>query len=324
MAIRPQDIERELKKGLASIYLICGDEQLLIEETCDAVIARARRDGFSEREVFSTDSGFEWSSLAEAAGNLSLFAQRRILDVRVAAKKLDKDAGAAINAYLDRGADDTLLLIRSDRLETKQRKAAWFARIEREGVAMVAWPVSPRELPGFVRARCRSAGIDLAPDALSFLCDSIEGNLMAAVQEIEKLRLNSLPQPISLEALRANVLDASHFDSFDLLDAVFEGDGVRIHRILGGLRASGEPPLAVLGLLIAWVRRMLTREFRGMPPQRVQLVEAARRRLPDDVLERLLQMALTCDGQVKGAHVGSPWDTLERMALAFGGVNLRT
>ncbi len=322
MTVRPQDLDRELARRLAPVYLVCGDETLLIEEACDAIIARARSDGFGERVVLGNQSDFDWGSLAQEAGSLSLFAERRILDVRVPPKKLDKDAGEAIAGYLDRATADTVLLIRSERLETRQRKAAWFTRIEREGVALVAWPVKPDELPGFIRARCRKAGIALDADALSFLCESIEGNLLAAVQEIEKVRLLSLPQPITAEALRASVLDASHFETFDLVDAVFAGDGARIHRILVGLRAAGEQPLAILGLLVSWVRRMLAGALGGMPPARMRLVQETRRRLSDTDLEQLLRMAMHIDGQVKGVHPGEAWDTLERMALTFGGVRM--
>ncbi len=322
MAVRPRDFARGLERSLASVYLICGDEQLLIEEACDAVLAKARSQGFTERSVLSSDTGFEWPALATAAGSLSLFSERRVLDVRMAPKQFDQTAGAAIEAHLDTPTDDVLLLMRTGRLETRQRGSKWFKRVESEGVAMVAWPIAPRELPGWVRDRCRATGIELSNDAAGYLCDSIEGNLLAAAQEIEKLALLALPQPIDLDALRASVADATHFETFDLLDAVFAGEARRIRRILYVLREEGEQPLAVLGMLVAWIRRLMTGDIQRVPPQRARLLQAARRRLSAQTLDGLLAAALDVDRRVKGTAPGDAWHGLEDLALAFGGVEV--
>ena len=318
MQVRPTELARHLETKLEPVYLVSGDETLIVEESCDAIVARARRDGFSERTVLGEGS-FEWSALAEAANSLSLFAERRVLDLRLPAKAFDKTAAQAIESYLDRATGDTLLLLRTERLEPRQRDGAWFSRIDEAGVVVLVWPVTGSELPRWLAARCRARGIELERAALEFLSESIEGNLLAAAQEIEKLCLLDLPQPISLEALRDAVLDASRFDAFDLIDAALAGDAARVHRVVDVLREVGAQPLAVLGLLASFVRRLATGQRFGMPPQRAKRFEAARARLDAGALETALDLAATIDWQVKGAALGDPWQTLETQCLLLAG-----
>jgi len=320
MPIQPEALERALERGLAPAYLVAGDETLLVEESCDAIIARARAAGFSERQIIQADSAFEWHRLAEAASSLSLFAERRIIDLRLPVKKLDKEAGEAIAEYLTRATGDTLLLVRTEQLDKRKRDAAWFSRLDQGGVVVLIWPVSADKLPGWLAARCRKAGIALARDALAFLADSIEGNLLAAAQEIEKLRLLDLEQPISLDALRAAVQDASYFDGFDLLDAALAGDGPRVRHIVYVLREQGVEPLAVLGLFGYGIRRLVNKVAGGAPPQRLRLEEAARRRLGESDLAAAVTLSQIVDRQVKGAALGDAWQTLECLALRLAGV----
>ena len=303
---------------MKAVYLVSGDETLIVEESCDAIVARARREGFAERTVLG-DGAFEWNALADAANNLSLFAERRVLDLRLPAKAFDKTASEAIEAYLDRATGDTLLLLRTERLEPRQRDGAWFSRIDAAGVVVLVWPVTGSELPRWLAARGRARGVSLDRAALEYLGESVEGNLLAAAQEIEKLRLLDLPQPITIDAMREAVLDASRFDAFDLIDASLAGDAARVHRIVGVLRDEGLQPLAVLGLVTSWIRRLATGQRFGMPPQRAKRFDAARERLDAAALETALDIAATVDWQVKGAAIGDPWQSLEAQCLLLAG-----
>jgi DNA polymerase-3 subunit delta len=319
MPLRPQDLARDLERGLKPVYLISGDELLLVQEACDAIIAAARVAGFDERTLIQGDSSFEWHALTEQANTLSLFAQRRLLDVRVAAKQLDKDAADAIDAYLDRGDPDTLLLLRTERLDPKQRNSAWFKRIESTGVAMLVWPVGPKELPGFIAQRAKRAGLELNRDAVAHLANNVEGNLLAAAQEIDKLALAGLSQPITLDALRSAIADAAHYDAFDLVDAALAGEAARVRHVVWVLRAEGVAVLAVLGSLVAQLRRLFSGDSRGMPPQRERAMRAAKERLRASDVEALLELAARVDQQVKGAADGDAWQTLESIALRVAG-----
>jgi DNA polymerase-3 subunit delta len=301
MPIQVEALERSLESGLKPVYLVAGDETLLVEESCDAIIAAARRAGFSEREVIQADTAFEWHILAQAASSLSLFAERRIIDLRLPVKKLDKEAGEAIAEFGARAGRDTLLLVHADSSTTQARSG--LALRTTEGVVVLVVDQG-RRLPGWW-ARCRKAGIKLSRDALAFLADSIEGNLLAAAQEIEKLRLLDLEQPISLETLRAAVQDASHYDTFDLLDAELAADPARVRHIVYVLREQGVDALAVLGLFGYGIRRLVTNPPGGAPPQRAN---GSKRQPPSaerhgsrsaDRAQRIV------DRQVKGV----PWAT---------------
>jgi len=320
MAVRPQDLARELARGLKPVYLVSGDELLLVQEACDAIVAAARAAGFDERTLIQGDAAFEWHLLTEQAVTLSLFAQRRLLDVRVAAKQLDKDGADAIGAYLDRADPDTLLLLRCDRLDPKQRNAAWFKRIESTGVALLVWPVGPKELPGFINQRAKRAGLELERDAVGYIANHVEGNLLAAAQEIDKLALAGLAQPITLDALVGAIADAAHYDAFDLVDAALDGEPARVRHVVWVLRAEGVAALAVLGSLVSQLRRMCSGDSRGMPPQRERAMRAAKERLRARDVEALLAQAAQVDQRVKGASDGDAWQALESIALRVAGV----
>jgi DNA polymerase-3 subunit delta len=321
MPLRPQDLARDLERGLKPVYLISGDELLLVQEACDAIIAAARAAGFEERTLIQADASFDWHVLTEQANMLSLFAQRRLLDVRVGAKQLDKDAAAAIEAYLEQSDPDTLLLLRTERLDPKQRSSSWFRRIESTGVAMLVWPVGPKELPGFIAQRAKRAGLELKRDAVVYLANHVEGNLLAAAQEIDKLALAGLAQPVTLDALSGAIADAAHYDAFDLVDAALDGEPARVRHVVWVLRAEGVAALAVLGALVSQLRRLFSGDSRGMPPQRERAMRAAKERLRASDVEALLELAARVDQQVKGAADGDPWQTLETIALRIAGID---
>lgn len=319
MPTRPTDLARQLERGLAPVYLVSGDETLLVQECCDDILRAARARGFSEREIVDVDRRYQWAGLREQTASLSLFAERRIFDLRVPPKQLDRQASDALRAYLEHPADDTLLLLRTERLDPGQRRSAWFKAIERKGVAVLVWPVSVAELPRWLDARCRKAGLRLEREALAFLSARVEGNLLAAVQEVEKLRILDPPQPLTLQTVQAAVVDASHYDSFDAIDAALAQQMRRVRHVVSVLRQEGVQPLALLGALTMQLKRLQSGVAGGMPPQRVRAFEAARRRLDERRIERMLSLATVADQQVKGMCEGDAWRTLEDMLLLLAG-----
>jgi DNA polymerase III subunit delta len=319
MQVRPADLERHLGAGLAPIYLIAGDETLLVQECCEQILDCARGAGFAEREVVDVDKGYDWATLRQQTGSLSLFSRRRVFDLRVPPGQFGRGASDALREWLARPVEDTLLLIRSERLDGQQRNSAWFKAIERSGVVVLVWPVTPGELPAWLDQRCRRVGLRLERDALAFLAARVEGNLLAAVQEIEKLRMQELPSPIGIEAVRAAVADASHYDSFDALDAALAQQSRRLHHIVGVLRAEGVAPLNLLGAIGAQVQRLRTGAAVRMPQPKARVFESARARLSAHDLDTLAHLGAVVDQQVKGMREGDPWQTLETMLLLLAG-----
>ncbi|MEC8144859.1 MAG: DNA polymerase III subunit delta, partial [Pseudomonadota bacterium] len=258
MPLRADQISAALQQSLQSIYLISGDETLLVEEACDAVLRKAREQGFTERSIYHVESGFKWHDVINDAASMSLFAERKILDLRIPAGKFDKEASRVLRDWADgsAGNPDTMLVIRTERLQPRQRSSAWFKAIESSGTVVLIWPLAPRELPGWLEKRLQGRGLALQTEALRALAEQVEGNLLAAAQEVEKLALQNLSQPVSQEALLTCLEDSSRFNSFDLIDAAMAGQGSRVTKILSVLREDKGALFAVLGALTSQLRRL--------------------------------------------------------------------
>ena len=311
---------RDLERGLKPVYFISGDETLLVEEACDDVLAAARANGFEERSVLHAEAGFRWHDVTQDAASMSLFASRRVIDLRVPGAKFDREASEVLRAYAAAPLPDTLLLIRAGRLEPRQRSSAWFKALEQCGVVVLVWPISAAELPRWLESRLRAAGLRLEAGALSAFAERVEGNLLAAVQEIGKLKLAAPTQPVATDTLLEVLEDAAHYDTFELLDAVYGGDQARVSRMVRGLRAEGVAPFAILGALTAQLRRMGRGE--RMPPQRQRLVGQFLSRLGPGAIDRALAECALVDQQGKGQLLGDAWCSLESLLLRLAGARL--
>lgn len=318
MQLKPENLAAKLAGSLAPIYLVAGDETLLVEEACDAILSAARRQGYSERRVMHVEPGFNWGELAGEAASQSLFAERRIIDLRPPANKFDRKASEALRAYAAKPPKDVLLLIRTGRLDGRQRSSAWFKTIDKAGAAVLVWPVGVRELPQWLAARLRSAGLQLDREAFAYLRERVEGNLLAAVQEIGKIKLLDLPQPIDAAAVAAAVEDVSHYDAFELIDAAFAGDAKRVRRVLRTLREEGVAVMAVLSAFASQLRRVESGAW--MPSHRRSLAARFQRRAGG--VETVLAELALIDQQVKGVVFGDPWLSLERLLLRHCGVGV--
>jgi len=322
LQVKAEALPGSLKRGLAPIYLISGDETLLVEEACDAVIAAATQQGFSERSVLHADANFRWHDVTQDAASMSLFATQRIIDLRVPGGKFDREASEVLRAYANNPSADNLLLIRTSRLDPKQRSAAWFRALDKAGVVVLVWPISAAQLPRWLESRLQTGGVRLERDALIYFSERVEGNLLAAIQEIGKLKLAGLPQPIDVETLVGVLEDSAHYDTFELLDAVYAGDAGRVARMVQGLRAEGIAPFAILGALTSQLRRFASGGPGRMPQHRQRIVEQFLARLGSGGPDRVLAQCAIVDQQGKGQLLGDAWCSLEGLLVRLAGSRL--
>ncbi|QIT56327.1 DNA polymerase III subunit delta [Aquisalimonas sp. 2447] len=330
MRLKPDDVTQTLAKGLPLVWLITGDEPLLVGETVDAVRAAAREAGHTEREVLEADGQFDWQRLTAAADNLSLFGDRRIVELRLPTGKPGQAGGKAITDYCATAPDDTVLIITAPRLDGSTRKAAWVNAVDKAGAVVQIWPLESRELPGWLDRRMRAAGLEPTRDAVRLLAERSEGNLLAAVQEIEKLRLLLPAGQVDDDAVRRAVADSARFDVFDLTAAALEGNVARCVRITQGLRDEGVEPTLVLWALSREVRlvcqlhsargqeEQLLRRNGVFGPRKAQ-VQKAMRRGSARRWQALLARCARVDRVSKGVAPGRVWDELLQLSVAIAG-----
>lgn len=337
MKLRVGDLERHLQQGLQPVYLISGDEPLLVDEALAALREAARQAGFTEREVLDADAGFDWGALHAASMSMSLFAERRVIELRLNNGKTGQNGGKAIAEYCQDPPPDVLLLINAGQMEPKQRNAAWVKAVDGAGAVVQAWPVPLNQLPEWVAGRMRAAGLQPTTEAAALVAERAEGNLLAAVQEIEKLRLIHGAGPLDVEDARAAVTESARFDVFDLTDAALAADTTRVTRVARVLREEGVEPTLVLWALARELRTLI--ELRGaldageaqaqvfqrlrIWKSRQGLLGQAARRATVRQWEGLLARAAHADRVNKGAATGRPWDELIQLSTAMARVASR-
>jgi DNA polymerase-3 subunit delta len=320
-----------LRKSLLPCYLVTGDEPLLVQEALDSIRAAARAAGFESRELFIATAGFDWQDLWNAAGNLSLFAERRIIELRLPTGKPGVNGSAMIADMVTQAGADLLFVVSAPKLDRSAGASKWVKALEKAGGHTQVWPVALRELPAFIGARMAAVGLQPDRDAVRLIADRIEGNLLAAQQEIEKLRLLHGAGPLTAEDVEAAVADSSRFDVYKLVDAAVAGDAPRAVRILAGIHAEGVDPVIVL-----WA---LTRELRtlaavagsvadganlGAALQKAQvwqnrqgLLRACIARHPLADFYALIRLAREADAAAKGQSFADPWQLASRIVLGM-------
>ena len=325
MKLTPDALSTHLEQQLLRGYLISGDEPLLTGEAADAVRARARAQGFTERDVHFLERGSDWNDVRASAGNLSLFGSRRLVEIRMPSGKPGVAGGAALVALLEAADPDTIFLILTPRLDRDAQGAAWVKAVEQHGAWIQVWPIDADRLVPWLRARARRLGLDIQSDGLELLAERIEGNLLAAHQELEKLKLLAPGGPITADTILASVADSARFDVFQLGEAVLAGDTERALRMLAGLRAEG-----IEATLVLWALAKAVRDLWGVasaPPgsrpkawgrQAAALEQGARRasRLP---FAALATRAGRADRMVKGRLLGDAWDEMALLAVEICG-----
>lgn len=324
MKVPPERLARQLQDGLAPVYVLGGDEPLLLEEAASAIRSAARAAGFEERETFFADAGFDWRELAAQSQNLSLFSQKRLLEVRLPGGKPGAEGARVLSEYAREPAEDTVLMLLCGRLESAARNSAWYKALDQAGVSVQAWPLGQRELPGWLQNRARGLELELDREATGLLAERVEGNLLAANQALERLALLYPGQPVDAAAVLAVVADNARFDVFGWVDALLAGESRRALRALENLQHGGaELPLLLWALTrdLRLVCSVSLRVTRGESPRaamqalrvwqrRQTLIESAVRRMSLRRWHACLARAARCELMAKGALGGNGWEEM--------------
>lgn len=326
-------LARQLERGIDPIYTVCGDEPFLVEETASMVRSAARSAGYDEREVFHAERGFDWSALASAAASLSLFASKRVIELRLPSAKPGDVGARALVDYCARPAEDTILLVIAGKLDGNTRKSKWISALRDAGPFQEFRPLGLPELNRWLVARMRTRGLQPHPDAVELLVQRVEGNLLAAAQEVDKLALLHGAGPVTVDAVREAVADSARYDLFQWVDAAVAGESARALRMLDGMRAEGAEPVLVLWALVRELRTLASvtaAVARGEPVDRAlyaarvwqarqSLVRSAVGRLRPSRVARLLRRASITDRVIKGAAPGAAWDELAYLTVGLAG-----
>lgn len=329
MKIQANQVHSHLQKNLARCYLVSGDEHLLVAEVLDAIRDAARSKGFTSRELHIATTGFDWSSLHSSTANLSLFAERRIVELRLPTGKPGRDGSAAITDLVAETGPDLMLIVVASKLDRSNESAKWVKALDAAGVNVTIWPIGPRELPGWIGDRMRRAGMQPDREAVAMIAERVEGNLLAAGQEIEKLRLLHGAGAVSSADVSAAVADSSRFDVFKLVDAALAGDAGRAVKILSGLEAEGIEPVIVVWSLSRELRTLAsiadlvasgTSLASAMQKTRIwssreALVRACIARHQRRDFHRLLKACCQADQAAKGQLQADPWQVVTPILL---------
>ncbi len=327
MRLTAAQLQPALERGLAPIYLVSGDEPLLVGEAADAIRAAARTAGYADRSVFFIDRSFDWDEFRQATQSLSLFAERRLFELRMPTGKPDKGAATLVD-LASRPPPDVVCLIITDKLDNKSGDAPWVRAISDQGCWVRIWPIDTAALPGWLRERANALKVDIDPEAALTIANLVEGNLLAAKQELDKLALLAKSGRIDADLVRKSVGDSARYDVFQLGVAAAAGDVRRALKVLLGLKSEGVEPT-----LIFWA---LTRELRGLwqARERTRLRSSARgagwnqaatpspaalARIATMPLAQLLRQAHQTDRIIKGMAPGDPWTALTGLVAAMAG-----
>ena len=330
MRIRAEQLQQQLKKKLLPIYIVSGDEPLLIQETADMVRAACRTHGFSDREVMHVDNSFSWDDLLASNSAMSLFSDRKLIELRMPTGKPGEGSKALIE-YASNASPDNLLLIICNKLEPSSTRSKWYKAIEDAGASVQVWPIDAKQLPRWIEQRLATAGLSASPDAVGLLADRVEGNLLAASQEIDKLKLYTDGDQIDADTVTAAVADNARYDIFGLVDRAMEGDAAGSLKMLQGLKAEGSQPTVVLWALAREIRTLslcaeqieagngLDRVLQNnrIWDKRKPITKTALNRLRAKRLNRLLQLANKIDQSIKGMDNANPWDLMEQLVMAM-------
>ena len=331
--LRTDQLNTHLTKALAPVYLISGDETLIVQESSDAIRQEAKKNGFSERELFHAEAQFDWSQLLSAGNSLSLFSEKKILELRIANGKPGDKGSKAICAYLDKPSPDNCLIIITPKLDSGATRSKWVKTIEKAGCWIPVWPLSDSQFHRWLGERIKKAGLSADNRSIELLASRTEGNLLAAHQEIEKLTLIATDTTLTTEIIAGAVADSARFDIFGMIDKILFGDARGAVKSLQGLRMEGTDATVVLWGLAREIRSLLAitvgiaqgqsfpwaAKQAGVWEKRQPLVQQALKRTNHAELERLLRQANGIDKSIKGLMNTNPWDELIDLTLNLAG-----
>jgi len=337
MRVYPEKLAGQLQQQLLPVYLISGDEPLLVQECCDQIRQVARHAGCSDREIIDVSApGFKWDEIIASAAAMSLFAERKLVELRIPTGKPGAEGSKALLEYLQvsEGSEDVLLVI-AGKIDKQSTNSKWYKALDAAGATVQVWPVDAKDLPRWLQQRVSAAGMAIDNEALQLLCDRVEGNLLAAVQEVEKLKLLAADGQITAETVTAAVSNNARYNLFDMTDNALKGNAAGSLKMLHGLRGEGTEPAVALWALLREIRTLHQAQQAvdsGQNPQqalsalrvwknRMGLMQGALGRHSRNSLKQLLEQATAVDGSIKGFAGGKPWDNLETLILKLAGAS---
>jgi DNA polymerase-3 subunit delta len=335
--ISDRELGAGLRRGLVPVYVVSGAEPLLVDEALGAIRKAARAADYAECQLYTVDRAFDWNVLREAGASMSLFAQRRLIELRFEWRERDnrpvppspgEEGGQMLVEYAERPPPDTILLVVCPNLDRRTAGSEWMTALEGAGVHVEVRAVGARELGGWIDARMRAAGLEPSRRAVELLAERVEGNLLAAAQEIEKLRLLRGAGPLDEKAVLDAVADSARFDVFQLADAALAGDTGRAMRVLEGLKGEGLDPPQLMWLIksdlrsvaaLAWERttRQRSKIASAIWQSRRRQLDAAQRRAALADWHALVMRAAEVEGIIKGRAQGEPWEALTGLVVAI-------
>jgi DNA polymerase-3 subunit delta len=328
MQLKTEQLAGSLKRGLAPVYLIGGEEPLLLQECRDQIREAAKAQGFIERELLQVERGFDWSELAQVAAP-SLFATQKIIDLRLRTGKPGREGAKALNQWADAADPNMVLLVSCEQWDASSRKSKWATSLDKAGVRIDIWPIRAQDLPRWLEQRMQQQGMQPEPEVVRILADRLEGNLLAAQQEIDRLALIKGAGTVSADDVMKVVADSSRFDAFALAEHMLSGNLREGLRVAAGLKRMDTPLPMLLGALL---RELKTTEafrlaMRGGEPEtmvfrrlnvwhnRQHTVRSAARRLNTRKLYAAFKTLALIDRQSKGRAVGDPWRSIDDLLL---------
>lgn len=333
MKVYPEKIKAFIKRTPGNIYIVSGDEPLLVQESSDLIRRELKSAGFTEREIYDVTANFDWEQILFSANSLSLFADKKLIEIRMPGGRPGDKGAKALTQFSANPPADVVLLLITSRLDAAIQRAKWFKSLEKSAAWVSLWPIDGKNLPGWIAQRMKNAGLVAEKEVISLLCDKIEGNLLAAVQEIEKLKLTANKGRVDIKHIIEDVADSSHYDVFKLIDAAYSGNARKTIKIVRGLRNEGVEILQLLGMVARETRNlglMASKLNQGENLDSVlrsQHVWQARKPLITRILRThdyqtlasIHQQLSSVDRMVKGAESGNPWDELGSLLLHLSG-----
>ncbi len=332
MKVPFRQLQTHLNRSLAKVYLVAGDEPLLVDEALEQVRAAAMRAGFTSRELHTAERSFKWLDLLAGAENLSLFATRKIVEIRLATPKPGDEGSRTIQALCERNDPDTLVIVAiGEKLDSAAARSSWAKAIEEHGAVIEIWPIERGELPRWVQQRAVAMKLKLTGAAAQSLAERVEGNLLAADQEIKRLALTAAGREVDEAEVLEFVANSSRFDVFALADAVLAGETGRTFKILSGLRAEGIHPVQISWVLNRDISLLARLDYAvrhgdnldgamlrsGVWRRRQPLVKQALAKFKAPRLKALLAEAARVDAALKGVFPAEPWTTLTDLLIAL-------
>lgn len=333
MKVKPEQLSHHLASKSVNTYLVTGDEPLIVEESCDLIRSHLKARDFEEREVLHVEAGFKWEYLLECANALSLFAQNRLIEIRLGSQKINKAASKILQEYLAYAPPENVLLIIADKLDGATKKSAWYKSIEQQGTVVEVWPIEAQQLAGWIKQRASAKGVQLDSDATNLLCERIEGNLLAAKQEIDKLQLQQSDTPLSGEDIINAVSDSSRYDVFALIDAIVFAQTERCLKVLEVIKQEGVEATIILWAISREIRLIHTiktglsqgQNYEALCSKnrvwgkKKQHLNKAASRLSFKSLESCLRQCNQVDQIIKGLVIADHWLIMTDIVLTLSG-----